>query len=134
MHGHPRYQPHPISLNRPPPTLPLENDPMNQQRKPWIHNNSGNSDLPPIDDIDLPDNTQHPPIGIPPPNPTFNQGFRPRNPGNFRGQNRGGKMMRGGMNNNNNGNGNSPYLNNFKNRGRGRGGFRGGNNFRGGQW
>lgn len=137
MLGHLRYQPHPIGLNRPPPSLPLDNDLMNQQRKSWIHNNAGNSDLPPLDDIDLPDTQQQPPIGIPPPNSNFNPGFRPRNPGNFRGQNHGGKMMRGGMSSNNNGNGNnSPYNinNNFKNRGRGRGGFRGGKNFRGGQW
>ncbi|CAG9797269.1 unnamed protein product [Chironomus riparius] len=136
MHSHPpRYQPHPISLNRPPPSLPLDNDPMNQQRKSWIHNNAGNSDLPPLDDIDLPD-PQQTPIGIPTPNSNFNPGFRPRNPNNFRGQNRGGKMMRGGMNSNNGNGNNSPYNlnNNFKNRGRGRGGFRGGNNFRGSQW
>lgn len=121
-------------MNRPPP--PMEND-----RKSWMHNNIGNPEMPQMDEIDLADSqVGGPPLGIPPPNPNFmnNRGNFTR--GNFRGQNRGGggKMMRGGINNNNpnnNSNNGSPYnMNNFKNRGRGRG-FRGGaGNFRGGQW
>lgn len=127
-----RYPPH--QMNRPPPSIPHDNDPMNQSRKSWIHNNVGNSDLPQLDDIDLPD-----PMSIPPPNPNFmlqqpnNRGNFRGSPGNFRGHMRGGQMMRGALNNSpNNGNNSSPYMNNFKGRGRGRG-FRGGNNFRG-QW
>lgn len=113
--------PHQINMNRPPPPLMPENE-MNHQRKSWIHNQGGN------DSDDMGQMTEAPPslLGIAPPN------FMPRNnfPGSFRG-NRGGKIMRGGINN-------SPYNNNnFRggrgNRARGRGNFRG--NFKGqGQW
>lgn len=118
--------PHQVNMNRPPPPLMPENE-MNQQRKPWIHNQGGN-DLSMSDDGNMGPMSEAPPslLGMPP-------NFMPRNnfqgPGSFRG-NRGGKMIRGGANN-------SPF-NNFRggrgNRARGRGGgFRG--NFKGqGQW
>lgn len=131
--------PPPHQMNRPPPTMSIvpDNDALNQQRKSWIHNNQGSTDLS-HDDIDLAEGVH----GIPPLQSNFRSppqnnrgGFPGRNLGNFRGQNRGG-AVRGGMNNNNNSNNNnSPYNNNFKgSRGRGGGpprGFRG--NFRG-QW
>lgn len=121
--------PHQINMNRPPPSMMPENE-MNQQRKSWIHNQSGNE--PSHCDDNMNQMSEAPPslLGIAPPN------FMPQNhrnnfpgQGSFRGI-RGGKIMRGSANNINN---NSPF-NNFRGgRGaRGRG-FRG--NFKGqGQW
>lgn len=116
--------PHQINMNRPPPPLMHEMD-MNQQKKSWIHNHSGN-DL--GDECNMMSEQAPPSLLGAPPNfmsPNHRNSF----PGSFRG-NRGGKMIRGGANNVNN---TSPY-NNFRGRGggirpRGRGGFRG--NFKG---
>lgn len=118
--------PHQINMNRPPPPLMPENE-MNLQRNSWNHNQGGNDSLSDDGSMQM---SEAPPslLGLAPPN------FMPRNnfPGSFRG-NRGGKIMRGGINNG------SPYHNNFRGarggiRPRGRGSFRG-NNFKGqGQW
>jgi hypothetical protein len=134
---HARFgMPHQMNLNRPPP--PLNMNPMDDQRQSWIHNNQVSSDL--SNDMEHSEPQSLMSIGQPPQQfmPQNNRNFNARIQGNFRGQNRGGLKMRGGMNNSNSNNGNGvPFNNpnNFKgNRGgiqsRGRGNFRG--NFRGG--
>lgn len=128
--------PHQINMNRPPPSL-MPDIEMNQ-RKAWIHNQSIN-DQSMCDDGGMSQMSEAPPslLGIAPPNfmPQNHRGNFP-SPGNFRGGNRGGKMIRGGISSNNNiiNNNTSPFNNYRGGRGggirpRGRGNFRG--NFQG---